>query len=1712
MKSKIAISILIIILSIGIIFGSASSYGATGSLYLGLKGLSTSRDTGTYSFNNKNIFKIVKYNSSQSERDDGSSIYCIKAGPGFGSENYENNVIEYTQYFDIKDPNSIGSPYRGQLPSDMTTYNELVWVLDHLYIPAKDGATSEEIRLAEESKSALLDNAGIWEDSFLRDEARYGDEIEDILECIQQVAIWYFTNPSGDYHNEYDDRLELKVDGQSLIDKYGLDFVDNEIDLIYSYLVQGAVEAVAGGYTYEDAKQSPIRLNSTSATARINGSNYLVGPYKIEETGTSSYTLTARITNGTSTISNVKILNQNQQEITSGSINEKIESTIGNNFYIQIPMTENISRMKIEIEAESYTTEQTMWTTGASSLSINQPVVIVEPVKDTFVEEDEIEMPAPSGEYNFKLIKQDANNSAKLQGAKFTVKINNGASQEYTTNQNGEINITGIEITNTNPDTIVIQETQPPEGYILNNEVITLTVNKALQNGEYVATGVTGSPHANLQGNTVNLVVNNSMITGSYKFKLVKQDANDSTRLENAKFGIRINNGQEQEYTTNQNGEIEINNIQITDTNTQDTIVIREIDAPKGYILNGETITLTVSKSLQDGKYVASNVTGSSNANLETDPSGVNTVNLVVDNTKLAGSYNFKLVKQDGKDSTRLENAKFSIKINGTALQQEYTTNSNGEIEINNIAITNTDTPDTIEIQEIEAPDGYILNNEVITLTVTKGESGNGYVATGVTGSANANLEGNTVNIVIDNTKLEGSYNIKLVKYDESNPDKKLENARFKVTIEGEEQEYETDASGIISIAKPILEAGKEINITIEEIEAPEGYDQILEAPIQIRLETGESNGKYVISNWENISQNAEITFDEASNTITINVANRKQKFDLSLRKFITQINGENVEVSREPVITDEEKGNLSNGQGKFDNGTTAEKTHTKTPLVVETGDRVVYTIRVYNEGKIDGYVKEITDYLPEGLELVPNEESAINTRYGWTAEGRTVKTTYMQDTLINGVENNEISYVDVQIECRVSKEATGEDQNLKNVAEITKAEDITGSTEDIDSETDNLTDDQKNNYNPETSEEGKGYEDDDDYEDLVILGKYFDVSLRKFITGVNDTEITNRIPQVDVTPLKNGETTAIYNHTKEPIEVKAGDIVTYTIRVYNEGQVDGYVEKIVDHLPPELEFLPEDELNQRYGWTQVDERTIETEYLKDTLIEKFNPDGTTLDYAEVEIRCKVKDDAAYLKEITNIAEITDYRNDLDIPDRDNENEVQLPSDEDLPDYKKDEIDSGKEYIPGQEDDDDFEKVVLEKFDLALRKFITGVNDTEITDREPQVDTSKYGTVGEDGEGITSFTYNHTKDPVRVCQNDVVIYTIRIYNEGTMSGYAEEIKDDVPEGLIFLPDHEINKEYRWRIVDANGNETQNAEEAAYIRSDYLSKANESVPGENLLQAYDPETMEGPDYKDVRVAFKVGMPNTSDRIIINRAEISDDADENGDEVEDIDSTPDEWNDGEDDQDIEKIYVQYFDLALRKWVSEVIVIEDGVEKVKDTGHYAEQDPEPVVKVDLNQNRIDNTIIKFKYQIRITNEGEIAGYATEISDYIPEGLEFNQADNPLWREVDGKIVTDQLKDTLLQPGESATIEVILTWINDEENMGVMINTAEISEDYNESDTPDIDSTPNNKEEGEDDIDDAPVALTMVTGSAPLYIGLTAGTLAIIAGGVFLIRKYVI
>ena len=864
-----------------------------------------------------------------------------------------------------------------------------------------------------------------------------------------------------------------------------------------------------------------------------------------------------------------------------------------------------------------------------------------------------------------------------------------------------------------------------------------------------------------------------------------------------------------------------------------------------------------------------------------------------------------------------------------------------------------------------------------------------------------------------------------------------------------------------------------------------------------------------------------------------------KREFDLSLRKFISEVNGK--EINREPTV------DVSNLNKNIDGAkvTTATYNHNKKPVAVKPGDIVTYTIRVYKEGELDGYVGEITDYLPAELEFINDvenypEETDFNAGYGWkidASNNRVIKTNKLAysseaadrdqnaSNLIKAYNGTTLDYKEVKVKCRV-KNSTESLKKITNLAQITQETDSKGGavtdrdsvpngnfTLPSDTDLPTYKDDEINSekqYIP-------GQEDDDDFEKVII--QEFDLALRKFISGKNGTTLIGREPSVDVTNLANGTaTTATYNHPKKAVDMARGDVVEYTIRVYNEGSIDGYANKIVDKLPAELEFLPENETNIQYGWqVSEDGRTVTTDYLSEArggipvstattsnqnLIKAF--DGTTLSYKDVKIVCKVKDTAEFGKKLTNLAEITEAKDSEgnDVIDRDSEtNNMQVPSDEDLPAYKDDEINN--EYVPGQEDDDDFEKVRVVYFDLALRKFITAVDDQEVTTRVPQL------SIGEDG----NIKYDHTKDPVEVENGDVVTYTIRIYNEGLIDGYATEVKDDIPDGLKFLPDNPINREYRW----------QESEDGQSVTTDYLSKAQEENDGDNLIKAYDPEkglTESNPDYRDVKIAFQVTEPNTSDRILVNTAEIADDSDSSGDPIDDIDSTPDNNNEWNEEDDLDKVFVKvkYFDLALKKWVSKAIIIDaDGTQTVQETGHTGDEDPEPPAKVDLGRRDINKVTVKFEFQIKITNEGEIAGYAKEITDYIPEGLRFVQEDNPDWytREpLNGRerVATKLLENTLLQPGESATVSILLTWINGQDNMGLKTNIAEISQDYNDSNTPDIDSVPDNFKEDEDDIDDAPVMLTVALGDAKLYIGIAALVVIALGGGVFIIKKYVI
>ena len=975
-----------------------------------------------------------------------------------------------------------------------------------------------------------------------------------------------------------------------------------------------------------------------------------------------------------------------------------------------------------------------------------------------------------------------------------------------------------------------------------------------------------------------------------------------------------------------------------------------------------------------------------------------------------------------------------------------------------------------------------------------------------------------------------------------------------------EQTEFTTNENGEILTGRQYCESYKEFYI--REVNVPEGYEKLPET-IDLIIHFNIVDGKYVaepeIGNEDPTLGGRILKLEvQENNTIVITIEN--SYFDLALRKFVTTINGNPVAtngtpaVDRTPQISDETKQNLFNR-----NTTTAEKTHTKEPLQVKTGDRVVYTIRVYNEGEKAGHAAEITDYLPEGLRFV--EDSEINAQYGWTnpnGDGRTVVTTALADDLINAFDGTTLDYKDVQIECEVVAIKGQTEQKLKNVAEITKATDEKGNDEkDRDSTPENLTEEQKENYNPGESEKGWGYEDDDDYEELVLPAATGDFKIKL----IKQNGLGNRL-QDAVFKVEEVNTEGTVINTFDDLKTNEnGEILIDNFNIEQEGDRTFVITE--KEAPKGYEVLPEPitiqvqirlvngeyvitanavsgdgakkqqetsteenvgEQNETTDTAKVSNRNVELAKTEQENSSEAAQEGYILNNVAENAKRTIRERTEGEREIAsnNVIEpntlklaSTDSVRSLKLSSKKFSNNEQINttsngiklaantnSGEDVNASASEASSRASGGVADVRVNGDTIEVVIENnaFDLSLRKFITGVNDEEITNRVPVFSIK-------DGE----YVYTHTKDPVEVANGDIVIYTLRVYNEGTLAGYAEEVKDDLPEGLEFLPDNSVNTEYRWVMYDANGEVTENVADAVSIRTDYLSKAQADETGrDNLLAAFNQDTMSQPDYRDLQIAFRVTEPNTSDRVLINTAEISEDTDENGDPVVDIDSTPDNDNEDEDDIDIEKVKVTYFDLALRKIISKVTMTLDGKTTVEETGHKFEDDPEEVVKIELGNHKIEDSVLKFTYQIRITNEGNKAGYAYEIKDYIPEGLRFVEEDNEGWvLSEDGKTVTtDELKDVLLEPGDSRVVEITLRWINGQTNLGVKQNWAEISEDSDD----DIDSTPDNKVEGEDDIDEASVVLSIVTGIGENYALVIGTVLVITAGGIFLIKRFVL
>lgn len=198
---------------------------------------------------------------------------------------------------------------------------------------------------------------------------------------------------------------------------------------------------------------------------------------------------------------------------------------------------------------------------------------------------------------------------------------------------------------------------------------------------------------------------------------------------------------------------------------------------------------------------------------------------------------------------------------------------------------------------------------------------------------------------------------------------------------------------------------------------------------------------------------------------------------------------------------------------------------------------------------------------------------------------------------------------------------------------------------------------------------------------------------------------------------------------------------------------------------------------------------------------------------------------------------------------------------------------------------------------------------------------------------------------------------------------------------------------------------------------------------------------------------------------------------------------------------------FDLKLDKSITKV-TMQEGNNNKSNT-----YEGSKLAKVDVDGKKIDQTSLVVEYKIVVTNEGNIPGYAKKIADYVPTELKFSSELNKDWYLGEsGEIINSSLAQTVINPGESKEVKLILTKKMDIQGNGVVTNTAEIAESYNEYGVQDVDSVEHNKKSGEDDMSSADLIIGLKTGRVAMYIVLSLVIMIAIGFGAFYVNKKVL
>lgn len=193
---------------------------------------------------------------------------------------------------------------------------------------------------------------------------------------------------------------------------------------------------------------------------------------------------------------------------------------------------------------------------------------------------------------------------------------------------------------------------------------------------------------------------------------------------------------------------------------------------------------------------------------------------------------------------------------------------------------------------------------------------------------------------------------------------------------------------------------------------------------------------------------------------------------------------------------------------------------------------------------------------------------------------------------------------------------------------------------------------------------------------------------------------------------------------------------------------------------------------------------------------------------------------------------------------------------------------------------------------------------------------------------------------------------------------------------------------------------------------------------------------------------------------------------------------------------------FDMKLEKFVKS-ITVSNTVENKK----YDFEDSN-LAKVDINKKYIDQTTIITEYVIKVTNVGDVEGYVKKIVDYLPSDYTFVSTINTGWYKEGQEVYNTLLENEKLLPGESKEVTLTVSKKMTQNNTGVIVNSAEIAESYNEKGLKDINSTAGNRNNSENDYGTAEVIVSIKTGGVLLTTTIIGMIIVMICLAVYVIK----